>query len=149
GCIRIAWHLGAHALTRGNERHWIDPIRLAWRSAPLTFAFDRPGGSASLGEGMDDGHPAVLLSVALHLPRLAREKSQSLASSQILDRLGTLARLAVSAARQKREFLRRHSARRDLLNRGFLLDRARLVIIPVGLDAVVRESIGVGICEDS
>jgi hypothetical protein len=149
GSIRIAWHIGNRAFARGNERQLLDPIRRVRHSAPLTFAFDRPGSSTFLAEGMDLGHPAVLLGVALHLPRLAREKRSIGASAGILDRLGSLARLAISAARQKREFLRRYSSRRDLLSRGFLLDRARLVIIPVGLDAVVRESIGVGMCKDS
>jgi hypothetical protein len=149
GAVRIAWHIGNRAFARGNERQLLDPLRRVRHGAPLTFAFDRPGAPSFLGEGMDFDHPAVLLSVALHLPRLAREKRYIGASTGILDRLGTLARLAISAARQKREFLRRQSPRRDLLGRGFLLDRARLVIIPVGLDAVVRESIGMGMCKDS
>jgi hypothetical protein len=149
GSIRFAWHLGTRSFAPGNERQLFDPIRSIRRGAPLTFAFDRAGGPTCLGEGMDDGHPAVLLTVALHLPRLAREKRHFASSSQILDRLRSLARLAISAARQKREFLRRYTSRRDLLGRGFLLDRAQLVIIPVGLDAVVSESIGVGICNHS
>jgi hypothetical protein len=149
GSIRIVWHIGDHALTPGNERQLLDPIRRVRHGTPLTFAFDRPGAPTYLGEGMDLDHPAVILSVALHLPRLAREKRYIGASAGILERLGSLARLAISAARQKREFLRRHSPRRDLLSRGFLLDRARLVVVPVGLDAVVRESIGEGISKDS
>jgi hypothetical protein len=149
GAVRLVWHIGNRAFARGNERQLLDPIRRVRHGAPLTFAFDRRGASTFLGEGMDFDHPAVLLSLALHLPRLAREKRSIGASTGILDRLGSLARLAISAARQKREFLRRHSPRRDLLSRGFLLDRARLVVFPVGLDAVVRESIGVGMCKDS
>jgi ATP cone domain len=149
GAVRIVWHVRNRAFAGGNERQLHDPIRRVRHGAPLTFAFDRPGAPTFVGEGMDSDHPAVLLSVALHLPRLARERRHIAASTGILDRLGSLARLATSAARQKREFLRRHSSRRDLWSRGFLLDRARLVIIPVGLDAVVRESIGAGICKDS
>jgi hypothetical protein len=40
---------------------------------------------------------------------------------------------------QKREFLRRHSQGRPALTQGFVLDRARLVVVPIGLEAAVRK----------
>jgi hypothetical protein len=47
---------------------------------------------------------------------------------------------------QKRDFLRR---RRPELNHGFLLERARVVAAPLGLDAVVRRLTGHGLAEDA
>jgi hypothetical protein len=66
-----------------------------------------------------------------------------------LQKLGSLARLALSAAVQKRDFLRRHSRNQPAFTRGFLLERARLVVAPVGLEAAVRTLLGRGLCADS
>jgi hypothetical protein len=49
--------------------------------------------------------------------------------------------MAVSAGAQKRKFLRRQADGTGVA-RGFLLDRARLVVAPVGLEAVVRRLTG-------
>ena len=49
-------------------------------------------------------------------------------------RLGSLARLALSVAVQKRDRIRQQARADTALRRGFLLDRARLVVVPVGLD---------------
>jgi hypothetical protein len=59
-----------------------------------------------------------------------------------LRKLGSLARLALSAAAQKRDFLRRHRSTRPEINRGFFLDRARLVVVPVGMDQAIRTLLG-------
>jgi hypothetical protein len=64
-------------------------------------------------------------------------------------KLGSLARLALTAAVQKREFLRRLVPDRPALNRGFLLDRARLVVVPVGLDSTVRSLAESALCTGS
>ena len=48
---------------------------------------------------------------------------------------------------QKRDFLRRHAADRPALARGFFLDRARLMVAPVGLDSAVRLLTGKGLCD--
>jgi hypothetical protein len=53
-------------------------------------------------------------------------------------RLGSLARLALSVAIQKRDRIRRHAQADMAVRRGFLLDRARFVVSPIGLDEVVR-----------
>jgi hypothetical protein len=65
--------------------------------------------------------------------------------AKLLAKLGSLARLALSAGVQKREHLRRlercrprPAADAPALTSGFLLDRARLVVAPVGLDSVVQ-----------
>jgi hypothetical protein len=76
-----------------------------------------------------------LLAVGLHLPALARLPGMLADVDRFRQRLGSLVRLAVSAAVQKRQYLRRHS---PALTSNFLLDRARFVVVPVGLDEVVH-----------
>jgi hypothetical protein len=103
--------------------------RALLNGAAVAFVFDRPRRPLALAEGIDRRHPAVLVTVGVHVAALAARHPAAL-----LDKLGSLARLALSAGRQKREFLRRHSAGRPALTHGFLLDRARLLVTPVGLD---------------
>jgi hypothetical protein len=93
---------------------------------------------------VDRQHPAVLLSVGLHLPRLAEQPGVDGDAERFLGKLGSLTRLALSAAVQKRAYLRRldqaHVLRRTEtpgVTSGFLLDRARMLVAPVGLEAVV------------
>jgi len=78
------------------------------------------------------------MSVGLNLCQLAEQPAVRSSPEIFLRKLGSLVRLALSAALQKRDFLRRHTTSRPLLARGFLLDRARLVLVPVGLEAAVR-----------
>jgi hypothetical protein len=118
---------------------------LALEDAPLSFVFDRPRRPIALAEGVDRSHPAVLLTVGLHLPRLAMQPGIDDDPQKFLAKLGSLARLALSAGVQKREYLRRLERNRSCpatdepaLTSGFLLDRARLLVAPVGLDSVVH-----------
>jgi hypothetical protein len=53
-----------------------------------------------------------------------------------LKKLGSLARLARAAGHAKFDFLRKHS--RPEVRRGFLLERARMLVVPIGLEAAVR-----------
>jgi hypothetical protein len=143
GSIQLVWHVG--------ERDWLPEgrgrlsriVRRALEGAPLAFAFDRPRTPLALAEGIDRRHPAVLLTVGLHLPRLAAQTGATAARDpeRLLGKLGSLGRMALSAGVQKRAFLRRHG--RDWP--AFLLDRARLVVVPVGLDCVARVLTGAGI----
>src|SRR5207244_2624155 len=93
-------------------------------------------------------HPAVLLTVGLHLPRLAALATEEATDGtrRFLEKLKSLARLALSAAVQKREFVRRHPEECPALARGFLLERARLLVAPLGLDEAVRVLLGGGLC---
>src|SRR5262249_24052460 len=106
-----------------------------------------------LAEGVQRRHPAVLLSVGLHLPRLAALVTDEPAgakpggpSERLLGRLKSLARLALSAGLQKREVLRRHTRASPALARAFLHERARLLVSPIGLDAAVQALLGQGLC---
>jgi hypothetical protein len=53
---------------------------------------------------------------------------------------------------QKRNYLRRHARGADAetgLGRGFLLERARLLVVPVGIDAAVHMLEGCSLCESA
>jgi hypothetical protein len=151
GRVRIDWHLGQRDFAPAARERLLRLARLALDGAPLGFVFDRPRRPVPLAEGADREHPAVLLTVGLHLPRLAEQPGVSGDGERFLKKLGSLVRLALSAAVQKREHLRRQDRARPAdqadapaVTSGFLLDRARLVVAPVGLDAVVRRLTGAG-----
>jgi hypothetical protein len=144
--VRIDWHLGDEDFKPGRAQRLLRLARRAGEGAELTFAFDRPRRSVALAEGLDRDHPATLLTIGLHLPRLAELPGLRIDATLFLQKLGSLARLALSAAVQKRDFLRRHG--RPSLHRGFLVDRARLVVVPVGLGAVAKTLTGCGLSTD-
>jgi hypothetical protein len=146
--VRLDWHLAERDFRAEAEERLLRLARRAVEGAPLAFVFDRPRRPVALAEGIDRKHPAVLVLVGLHLPRLADQPGLRADPALFLHKLGSLARLALSAATQKRDFLRRHHRDRTALTRGFLLDRARLVVAPVGLDRAVRGLLGRGLCED-
>ncbi len=150
---RVDWHLSERDFRPDASERLTALTRLALEGAALAFAFDRPRRPAPLAEGVDREHPAVLLTVGVHLPRLAEQPGVDSDPTRFLKKLGSLARLALSAAVQKREFLRRRERERPgdasaapPVTGGFLLDRARLVVAPVGLDAVVARFTGGGLC---
>jgi hypothetical protein len=144
--IRVDWHLGERDFRAGGPSHLLALARKALDGYRVAFVFDRPRRPVALAEGLDRGHPGVLLVVGLHLPELLRQAGAATDAARLLGKLGSLARLALSAGVQKRDFLRRHAPRRPEISRGFLLDRARLVVVPVGLEAAVRELTGEGLC---
>ena len=160
GKVRIDWHLterdfqgnvgcrerlqrvAARALAAAHT------LRCHPRTTPATnlaFVFDRPRRPVALAEGINRQHPAVLQQVGLHLPRLAVQTGSTGNADRLLQKLGSLARLALSAGVQKRAHLRRRHGEADITE-GFLLDRARLLVVPVGLDEVVRMLTGRGLC---
>jgi hypothetical protein len=143
--LRLDWHLG-EADFRPEGRDRLLRVVAALEGGRIGLVFDRPRRPVALAEGMNRQHPAVLLAVGLNLPALARQPGMGRDPSAFLQRLGSLARLALSAAVQKRAFLRRQERGRPTaapaLSSGFLLDRARLMVVPLGLDAVVAELTG-------
>jgi hypothetical protein len=151
GSLRIDWHLAESDF--GDERERLHRLaRLALDGAPVSFVFDRPRRPIALAEGIDRQLPAVLLTVGLHLPRLARQPGIDGDPNKFLTKLGSLARLALSAGVQKREYLRRlergrapKAADGPALTSGFLLDRARLLVAPIGVDAVVHSFVNKGL----
>lgn len=148
--LRVDWHLSERDFTpdkRSQERlHRL--ARRLLESAGVACVFDRPRRPLALAEGINRQHPAVLLQVGLHLPRLAEQTGTLTDTGRFLQKLGSLARLALSAGVQKRAYLRRREGPGALpaLTRGFLLDRGRLVVTPVGLDSMVRTFTGRSLC---
>jgi hypothetical protein len=154
GAVRVDWHLGEGDFSaEPTRRERLRQLaRLALEGAPLAFAFDRPRRPAALAEGIDRQHPALLTSVGLNLPQLALQPGIDGDSAKFLSKLGSLARLALSAGVQKREYLRRLERTRprptpaaSALTNGFLLDRARLLVAPLGLDRVVHSFVKKGL----
>jgi hypothetical protein len=145
--VRVDWHLGSRDFQSTAKERLLRLARWALEGRALAFVFDRPRRPVPLAEGLDRQHPALLLLVGLHLPRLAAQPGLCNDPSLFLLKLGSLARLALSAASQKRDYLRRHGA--PALAQGFLLDRARLAVAPVGLEQVVRLLLGRGLCADA
>lgn len=154
GVVRIDWHLGESDFTEepATRQRLQRLARLALEGALLAFVFDRPRRATALAKGIDRQHPAVLMTVGLHLPRLALQSGIDGDVAKFLTKLGSLARLALSAGVQKREYLRRlersrprPSADSPALTSGFLLDRACLLVAPVGLDGVVHSFVKKGL----
>jgi hypothetical protein len=144
---RTDWHLSERDFAAASAERLHRAARLAGEGAALAFVFDRPRCPIALAEGIDRKHPALLLTVGLHLPRLVALPGVGTDPALFLQKLGSLARMALSAAVQKRDFLRRHAADRPGLTRGFFLDRARLMVAVVGLDSAERSFSGKGLCD--
>jgi hypothetical protein len=145
GRVRVDWHLSERDFDEAGVERLGQLARRALGGVALGFVIDRPRRAVPLAEGADRQHPAVLIQVGLHLPRLAEQPGIDGDPERFLHKLGSLARLALSAAVQKRDYLRRQDRARPAetagvpaVTSGFLLDRARLVVVPVGLDAVVQ-----------
>jgi hypothetical protein len=147
GLLRIDWHLGERDFQPAVRERLLRVCRRALDGAAIGFAFDRPRRPAALAEGVERQRPAVLMCVGLNLPALAAPPGVAADPALFLRRLGTLARLALSAAVQKRDFLRRQERGRHApaVTSGFLLDRARLVVAPLGLDRVAEQFTGHGL----
>jgi hypothetical protein len=146
--VRIDWHLAGADFQDPAKKCLLRVARRAAEGSALAFAFDRPRRPVSLAEGLDRQHPATVMAIGLNLPRLAEQPGVQSQAERFLDKLGSLVRMALSAATQRRDFLRRHSEARPDLRSGFLLDRARLLLTPVGLEAVVQRFTGRGLCDD-
>jgi hypothetical protein len=144
--LRIDWHLAERDFRADKSAALLKLARRALGGAPLVFVFDRPRRPVALAEGLARQHSALLLSVGLHLPQLIEQCKPHIEPALFVRKLGSLVRLALSAAIQKRDFLRRHRQGRSI-NRGFILDRARLVVVPVGLDYATHQLMGRGLCE--
>jgi hypothetical protein len=139
---RVDWHLSERDFTDDTRERLLARVGLALAGAPLCFVFDRPRQPVALAEGIDRMHTAVLLTVGLHLPRLLVQPGVEGDPDRYVQKLGSLVRLALSAGAQKRDHLRARqrqgSPSSPLLHDPFLLDRARLLVAPVGLDHVVN-----------
>lgn len=144
--VRIDWHLGPRDFAPESAGRLARAARWVTEDAPLAFVFDRPKRPVALAEGLDRRNTALLLTVGMNFLCLAELVPQPADPEVLLQKLSSLVRLALSAAVQKREFLRGRTLARPALSRGFLLDRARVVLVPLGLDALVKKLFGAGLC---
>jgi hypothetical protein len=144
--LRIDWHLGERDFTPEGLPRLLDVLERTRDEGLHAFVLDRPRRPIALAEGLDRASPAALVHVGLNLPALARQGGMLADAERYCQRLGSLVRLALSAAVQKRDHLRpRQGESRPDLTSGFLLDRARFVVVPLGLDEVVRLFTGWGL----
>ena len=103
----LAWHLHEDSFhEEAQHRRLYDLLRQAVLGKPIRFVFDRPRRPVALAEGLDRKCPGVLLEVGLDLAALAARPEIKRDGATLLKKLPSLAHLAVSAARQKREYLR-------------------------------------------
>ena len=138
----IAWHLQERSFQdEAQIRQLHDLLRQAVQGRPIRFVLDRSSGPIALAEGLDRKCPGVLLEIGLDLAALADRPEIGRDAATFLKKLPSLARLAVSAARQKRRHLR-GVAEASPLKRQFLIERAAGRITPLGLDAAVRSLTG-------
>ena len=91
-----------------------------------------------MAEGLDRKHSLALQIVGLDLPRLLEQIHPRPQAADYVHRLGSLARMALSAGCQKRNFLRGHGERRPELTAGFRLERARLLVVARGAVSASR-----------
>jgi len=142
--VSLAWHLSSDDFMPDARSRLQSLARIALDGGTLEFIFDRPRKPVALGGGLTRREPALLLAVGVHLPRLIDARAAA-SSDNYLAKVGTLARLARSAGHAKQDFLRRRG--RAPITNGFLLDRARLLVVPVGLEFVVRELTSQSLCD--
>jgi hypothetical protein len=134
----IAWHLHERSFADDTERRQLyDLLRQALQGKAIRFVFDRPRGPILLGEGLDRKSPGVLLEIGLDLAALAQRPDIERDAATLLKKLPSLARMAVSAAAQKRHYLR-GLPETSPLKRRFLIERSAAVVVPLGLDEAVR-----------
>jgi len=148
--VCLNWHLTEADFEANSRGRLLEVVRAALAGEPLAFTFDRPRRPVALAEGMDRRRPAVLMSIGLNLPRLATlvcEEcvDESSRQSRLLERLRSLARLALSAGVQKRDYLRQQTLGKEWTT-GFVLDRARLLVAPWGLEQAVEQIVRQRLC---
>lgn len=143
----VVWHVNGRSFRDDTERRQLHAlVRLATQGRAIRFAFDRPGTPISLAGGLDRRCPGSLLSVELELASLAAQPDVGQDGATLLKKLPSLARIAVSAAHQKREYLRRLPLTSPLKRR-FLIERAAGSIVPNGLDEAVRAITGASLLQ--
>jgi len=135
---RVQWHLSEQDWTLRNASRTNRLARHLLQRAPITIAFDRTPCAISLSEGLDRRNSSLLISVGLNLPGLSRLLGDGVGPELFLQKLGSLARLAITAAVQKRRFITRYRRKQP----AFLVDRARLAVVPVGIESVTRRYTG-------
>jgi hypothetical protein len=132
--LAVWWHVAAE-----NGKRDVPGESLLRNS--MEFVFDRARTPVQLGPGIDRQTPATLIEVGVNLARLVELTGGPPVDPEVfLRRVGSLARFAKTAGHVKHDYLRRHGA--PAVREAFLLDRARLVLVPIGLAYAARATVG-------
>jgi len=136
--IRVDWHLcdsDLHSDLRPRLLHVCARIR---EGATVGFVPDRPRRVVALAEGLDREHPAVVSVVGARVDGLARYllRSMSRQEEALMRAMSSLASLARSAGNSRLRYLRANALAG--VAPGFLLDRGRLLVVPLGLRWAVQ-----------
>lgn len=138
----LAWHINGESWRDESQRSRLKTVvRHAMQGKAVRFVFDRPQSDITLAEGMERKHSGVLFEVAINLAAFARRSEINQDGVTLLRKLPSLARMAVSAAVQKRNYLR-NLPESAPLKRGFLIERATCVVALAGLDDAVQSITG-------
>lgn len=140
--IRVIWHLAEPAFAEDRRSELVAICDWALATGRLTFAYDRPRRAVALGEGVDRVHPGTILGCGVNLHQLAQQMGAPRTAERFLSKLVSLARLVLSAGVQKRAVLRDYGPHWPILQQAFLLERSRLVLVPIGLGSAVRDLLG-------
>ena len=144
--LHIHWHLTDHDFGREYDQVLHALARLAIDGRPITFVFERSRHISRLAFGLAAGQHAILLTIGLGLRNLVRMMGTPVTPERFLTKLASLVRLALSAATQKRTWLRPRKGASVILDQAFYLENARVVLTPLDLDAVVAELTGERCC---
>ena len=129
---RSFWHVAASDFDATPSR-LNRPIELSLSGRAIEFVFDRPKQPVVLGPGLDRKTPATLCLVGVNFGRLVEQMGGGPVDPDVfLRKVGSLGRFAKTAGHVKQDFLRKYG--RDSLREGFLLERARIVVVPTGLE---------------
>jgi hypothetical protein len=137
--VEIAWHIHSADPGAAHSATLRQAVPFAAAGQSIHFVLDRPRDPHTLGIGLTRRQRSVLLVVGIDLSRLV-DQLPVRTTERFVTKLGTLARLARSAGHAKQSLLRRRG--REALTQGFLLDRARLVLVPIDLDDAVQKLTG-------
>ncbi len=103
--VSVNWHLSDADFAPDQLAGLGELARLAWEGRGLTLTLDRAKGRTVLAPGVDRRHAAALMDVYLDLPHFLRLAAVDNDARLFLDKLPSLARMAVRAGVQKRNFL--------------------------------------------
>jgi hypothetical protein len=133
--VRIDWHLAERDFAEAGPAWLPVDSHLGTR---VSYVFDRPARPVALAEGLDRAHGACLIEVGIQLCRLAAEPAVRRDPNLFLRKLRSLTRLALTAAARKRDYLRKRGPVAGHVYDGMLVDLARIVLVPIGMEAIVH-----------
>jgi len=135
--VRIDWHLGDADFEPVQRARLLRVCRHIQEGVNLALVMDRARRPVALAEGLDREHQAVFGVVGVRVDALARHLASTgrPGEDSLMQAMPALGSLARSEGNARLRLLRGHGG--DEVTRGFSLDRARLVVVPVGLTEAI------------